>query len=121
MKLHWNDLPPSVQSVLSNGIDKNADLFLPQSVNMIYNGLGKMNCRYYQKLPFTTQSTLLTVIESAIPQYTSIELSNIVYSLGKIGIQWEKLPYSLNENLSENIVKYSPHHISTGIYYLFTG
>jgi hypothetical protein len=121
MKVHWNKLPSSIQSILTNGIDNHVDSFLPQSVNMICNGLGKMNCSYYQNLSFRTQASLLSIIETAFPHYSSIELSNIVYSLGKLGIQWEKLPYELKENLCENIVKYSPHHISAGIYYLFSG
>lgn len=82
----WTDLTPAIRRSLGDAfvLIARAGSLPPRGLAMSIHGLGRMNADF-TSLPSNFQTSIMAAIYKISPRVNSLEVSNVLYGLGKMG------------------------------------
>jgi hypothetical protein len=85
----WTDLTPAIRRSLGDAfvLVARAGSLPPRGLAMSIHGLGRMNADF-TSLPSNFQTSIMSAIYKISPRVNSLEVSNMLYGLGKMGISF---------------------------------
>eukprot|EP00596_Hydrurales_sp_CCMP1899_P006793 CAMPEP_0119051996 /NCGR_PEP_ID=MMETSP1177-20130426/73436_1 /TAXON_ID=2985 /ORGANISM="Ochromonas sp, Strain CCMP1899" /LENGTH=1626 /DNA_ID=CAMNT_0007031409 /DNA_START=104 /DNA_END=4981 /DNA_ORIENTATION=- len=80
----WSDLTPTVRGLLGDAFSRTLRDIPPRGLAMSIHGFGRMNTNFVS-LPLNIQSSIMRAVQKISSHSNSLEVSNILYGLGKMG------------------------------------